>query len=190
MKTYKNRFLIMTLNYLDDENKMITDYYKYDPKTHTGITIKTETDNHINIAAVETENGIIMGGYRDNKYILAFIDIDDAGISTLVNCIPGEKIVNNECVVCPADTYSTEVNSIKCVACPVNTSTETKKGQSKCHTTPEFTNKSVSHPITPNSQIILNSQYAKYNEMEKENNIDTANIAAFQNNLKLATKAV
>jgi hypothetical protein len=190
MQTYKDRFLIMALNYLDDDDNMTTEYYKYDPKTHTGITIKTETDNYINIAAVETENGVIMGGYRDDQYRLAFIDIDDDGISTIVNCIPGEKLVNNECVVCPADTYSTEVNSDRCVACPANTSTETKKGQSKCHTKPEFTNKSVSYPIAPNSQKILNSQFAKYNEMEKENNIDAANIAAFQNNLNLVAKAI
>ena len=189
MESYKGRYLIIVLNYLNDDDTIDTIYYKYDTLKNTGKNIEEiNIYNHITTASVESDNGVIMGGYNDEEYSLTFISIDDIMTVPLVNCIAGEKRINNECVSCEVDTYSTEVNATKCDACPKNTSTDTKKGQSKCNITPEFTNKTIYHPIDNNFQQIINDNNTAYDKMKKINDDDDVTIAAFQNNLDLALR--
>jgi hypothetical protein len=193
MESYKGSYLIMSLGYLNDDNKIETQYYKYDIKkkeaTLITINIKNEiADTYINSVSVETDNGVIMGGYKGSKYAMTFIDIDDIDEVALVDCIPGEKRSDNKCVLCEVDTYSKEKNSTECIVCPPNTSTDTKKGQSKCNTTAEFRDKTIYYPINNNFQTIINANNTRYDEMKRINDEDDDNIASFKNNLDFALR--
>ena len=190
-QTYKNRYLILALN--TKTTDIQTKYVSYDTKTTNLDLLDTIDNNFIATNSIETENGVIMAGYKGNKYELSFInikDVDNNNIDDLLSCIPGEKLIKNKCEQCPVDTYSDEINSKTCYACSPNTTTNNKTGQSQCATSPEFTHKTVFHDLDTQTKKIIKNNDNIYQDMLVIQNQDAENIKAYNNNLNLAMKKI
>lgn len=173
----KNNVDIEPILYIHDVKEQLW----YEKKLDSIITSKINysIDNLLIMCGLDDIRGSVKPSINILKFPTNVVKTKKKVEKPKINCKPGQKKVDDKCIDCDVDHYSTKTNSLICNKCPKFTYTNKKTGQSECIYDDEIFDEPKQINVRNNTQAEIQSSL---------NNFEKQNIANKQIDLHIKTK--